>query len=339
MLELLFCVDEQLRITSCCDRFGELTGATCAALPGMQYTQVLPHLVYRGRDALEQVLRTGEGLQLEQVRLGYQLPIPVAELVLKPLEEAGARKGVRVFARTLKEGPGARLSRPLRRSEELEKLTIMLSHGVRNPLNAIKGAVTYLQSRFSHEPELEEFTGIMTEEIARLERFVGGFLATSCVDQAAVALDINALLKKISVYTALQARAAGVDLDLHCGSVKPLRVSPFQIEQAILNLLNNAIAVLPQGGRIRLSSGLCQKQGRSWVVLQVADDGPGMPQAKIEALSDPASEPERGRERGFGLYITREVVQSYGGMMEIDSTAGEGTRVRLLLPADEDATP
>lgn len=338
MLEMHFCVDEMLCITSYCEQFGALGGVHCEEMRGLPYVRVLAPLSYQDRDALDWVLQTGEGLLLEKVQLGDGLDLPVADLVIEPLQEDGARPGVRVTVRAREDEGAAPQVRSLRRSEELEKLTIMLSHGVRNPLNAIKGAVTYLQSRFAHEPELGEFTGIMTEEIARLERFIGGFLATSCFDQAAVSLDINALLKKIIVYTSLQARVAGVDLDLDCGPVRPLRLNPFQIEHAILNLLNNAIAVLPRGGTILLSSGHCRRQGRTYVVLEVSDDGPGMSPAKIAHLNDPASEPERGRDRGFGLYITREVAQSYGGWMEIDSELGKGTRVRLLLPVDESDT-
>lgn len=334
MLEWQICFDEKLQVTSCCEQLGEMRALACEQMLGLPYDQLLPKLVYKDQDALGWVLQTGEEIRLEEVPLGDRfLPaMNVADLELSPLQKEGVCTGVRVVMRPGKDpaaSPGTSL---LRRSEELEKLTVMLSHGVRNPLNAIKGAVSYLQSRYAHEPELGEFTGIMSEEIARLERFIGGFLATSCFDQSAVPLDINALLKKISVYNSLQARVAGVELVLDCGPVKPLLVNPFQVEQAILNLLNNAIAVLPPGGQIRLVSRLVQRQGSDFVVVKVIDNGPGMAPAKIAALNDPASGPERGRERGFGLYITREVIQAYDGFMEIDSEAGTGTEVRLVLP-------
>jgi two-component system nitrogen regulation sensor histidine kinase GlnL len=125
---------------------------------------------------------------------------------------------------------------------------------------------------------------------------------------------------------------SGVELVLDCGPVNPIRINPFQVEQAVLNLLNNAIAALPDGGRIRLGSNNCRRQARQFIAVEVADDGPGMAAAQIASLKDPASSPERGRERGFGLYITREVVQSHGGLMEIDSEPGMGTVVRLLFP-------
>ena len=335
MIELQFCVDEQLCITSCCERLGDLQ-VGCKPILGQSYDQLLPRLCYEDHDALAWVLHTGEGLLLENVLLGERLPVLSGDLSIDPLQKDGIRAGVRVIVRASQNASVPPQLQFHKRSDELEKLAIMFSHGVRNPLNAIKGAVTYLNSRFNSDPELTEFTGIMIEEIGRLEQFIGGFLATSCFDQGAVLLDINVLLKKISVYTALQARVAGVDLILDYGPVRSLRANSFQVEQAILNLLNNAIAVLPQGGQVILRSDLRHRQEQTFVVLEVEDDGPGMPASKINALNDPTSEPERGRERGFGLYITREVIQSYGGLMEIDSEVGKGTLVRLLLPvADE----
>ncbi|MEZ4600264.1 MAG: HAMP domain-containing sensor histidine kinase [Syntrophotaleaceae bacterium] len=256
-----------------------------------------------------------------------------ADLAIEPFEKEGILAGARIRMLAYDGSKSSGQPCRLHRSEEMDKLVIMLSHGVRNPLNAIKGAVTYLRSRYHSDPELDEFTGIMTEEIARLERFISGFLATSFHDHSPVLLNINDLLKKIVVYTSLQAQAAGVEITLECASVVPLRFNAFQMEQAILNLLNNAIAVLEPGGWIRLSSGKVRRNERDFIFVEVADNGPGMPQEKIEALYNPQSEPDRSRDRGFGLFITREVVYSCGGFLEVDSKEGSGTRIRLMLPA------
>lgn len=341
MGELQFCVDDKLRIVSFGERCGGSSGLLEDHLFGKTYDHLLPKLVHNDQDALEWVLQTGEEVFLKQVALGesIQPAVELANLQITPLQEKGIRSGVRVII-TPCAGKGTEITpSALRRSEELEKLVVMLSHGVRNPLNAIKGAVSYLQSRYADEPELGEFTGIMSEEIARLERFVSGFLATSCFDQSTALVDINALLKKILVFNSLQARTAGVELSLEQAPVKPLLVNTFQIEQAIVNLLNNAIAALPAGGRICLACRLVQRRGAEFVELSVSDNGPGIPQAKIDALNDPASEPERGRERGFGLFITREVVHAYNGLMEIEGSAGKGTVVRLLFPPAGESEP
>ncbi len=140
-------------------------------------------------------------------------------------------------------------------------------------------------------------------------------------------------MNKIAGYITLQAQAAGVSIVLQCSAVSPVRVDTYQFEQAILNLVNNSLAVLGEGGHIILSTSMDYRSRRPVVIIEVADNGPGMDSARISALRDPTSEPELGRDRGFGLFITREVVVSYGGSLEIDSASSEGTRVRLVLPA------
>jgi two-component system nitrogen regulation sensor histidine kinase GlnL len=337
MLVLEFFVDEQLRITSCRERLGQTQTGPSGGLLGAPYTRLIPQLIYDRQDAVGWVLAKGEGLCLESVRLEWLHSALWADLSIEPIVKDGSVAGARIDIRAYDGCKPSGQTVPAQRSAEMDKLAIMLSHGVRNPLNAIKGAVTYLRSRFHSDPELDEFTGIMTEEIAQLERFISGFLATSFHDHAPAPLDINDLLKKIVVYTSLQAQAAGVEIELDCAPVVPLQINAFQMEQAILNLLNNAIAVLPRGGRIRLSSGQIQRQKQPFVFVEVADNGPGMPPEKIVAMHDPHSEPERGRDRGFGLFITREVVYSCGGFLEVDSMVGSGTRIRLMLPAAENA--
>ena len=130
----------------------------------------------------------------------------------------------------------------------------MLSHGVRNPLNAIKGAVVYLKNRYHDEKELLEFTEIMEDEISRLDLFITRFLSSSFLDMEMDRSDINKLLSKIESYITLQAKAAHVRLDFRYGQVAPLRLNCFHVEQAVLNVLNNAISVMPQGGDIVVES-------------------------------------------------------------------------------------
>lgn len=332
MLELSFRVDEKLRLVSCSPALEKLLEIPSQVPLDSPYYQWLPPIRTGSHDAVEQVVRRGESLQLADHRYGCLGGSCAVDLSIEPLTAPDRTLGAQVNISVREPLRGAAREGSEPHWDDMGKVVAMLSHGVRNPLNAIKGAVTYLQGRYAHEAELGEFADIMIEEITRLEQFISGFLSTSCQDSEPALVDINGLLQKIAVYTSLQAQAAGVSLVLECGSLPLLRIEPFQIEQAILNLLNNALAVLSVGGEIRLTSRVEQLAGRAMVAVEVVDDGPGMPRAKIEALHEPCSVPEAGRDRGFGLFIVREVIAAYGGSLEIISEMGQGTRVRLLLP-------
>jgi two-component system NtrC family sensor kinase len=178
----------------------------------------------------------------------------------------------------------------------------------------------------------------MSEEIVRLERFIDGFLATSCCDPTVVPLDINALLKKISVYTALQARSAGVDMALECGSIRPLRVNTFQLEQAILNLLNNAIDAIMErhpetGGRLDIQA---HAKDEKWIEIRVTDNGSGIQPENIEKVFSPffTTKPV-GKGTGLGLSVCYGIIENFGGTMDVTSRVNEGTTFIITLPGAE----
>src|SRR5690606_6461505 len=144
-----------------------------------------------------------------------------------------------------------------------------------NPLNAIKGAVVYLRSRFAHEPTLLDFTGIMEEEITKLDRFIAGFLSGSYSNAETEAVDIGELLKKMETFTHLQAQAKGIVLTFGCSTILPLELNLFQIEQALLNVLNNSLQAVPCGGEIRVEAREEDGAEGSKVVIEISDNGPG----------------------------------------------------------------
>ena len=193
-------------------------------------------------------------------------------------------------------------------------------------------AVTYLKNRYGNDANLLEFTGIMEEEIDRLDRFISSFLSASAVSFGRERNDLNALLRKLEQFIALQAQAAGVALSLDLAASLPvIEINLFQVEHAILNVLNNAIHALPKGGHIRVTSRYEACPAGRCVVVAVQDDGPGLGDATEDfALPRLASAVSEGR--GFGLFLVREIMQQHGGSMEIRTGRGQGTTARLLFP-------
>jgi len=108
----------------------------------------------------------------------------------------------------------------------------------------------------------------------------------------------------------------------------------FQIEHAILNILNNAIHALPEGGQVSVESRFERRQGKSFVVVEIVDNGPGMPERLDDEYAVPREDMALAEGKGFGLFIAREVLQHHGGSLDIHSTRDQGTQVSLFLPVD-----
>jgi len=130
--------------------------------------------------------------------------------------------------------------------------------------------------------------------------------------------------------------ARGLALEARCdAALAPMRGSPSECKQVLLNLIHNAIDASPAGGRIRVE---CGREGAE-VVLEVEDQGPGIPPEDIERVFDPffTTKPP-GKGTGLGLAIVSRIVEGHGGRIEALNT-GRGAlfRVRMPLAAEEPA--
>lgn len=330
-----FDIDGKLRIKLWGREMQELTGRPPAAALGKKYYEALPRAYIGNRDAALQALRSKKPVKIKDYCCTHLNGQVLASLTITP-RRAGSGKpdGARFSICPGRMCPVARRLQNSQRLIDIGKMASILAHGVRNPLNAIKGAVVYIGEKYSDEATVLEFMKIMEEEISRLDNFISGFLSASIQDMGPDS-DINALVKKIEVYTSFQAQARNIKCEYIYGLTPPARAkNSFQLEQAILNVVNNAIEAMPSGGVLSVRT-LAEKKtpsGDEWIIVEVSDTGPGMNTESDDGRkSPPAADGRSGR--GFGLFITREILQYCGGRLEIGSKKGLGTTVRLCMPA------
>jgi two-component system NtrC family sensor kinase len=115
-----------------------------------------------------------------------------------------------------------------------------------------------------------------------------------------------------------------------------VRVDPMQMEQAILEIVSNALDAMPTGGRLRIGAFVADGAGPGDVVVEVTDTGGGIPDDVLKSVCEPFFT-TRQEGTGLGLAIAKRYVEQNGGRLEIASRPGEGTTVRLLLPAEDAA--
>ncbi len=108
-----------------------------------------------------------------------------------------------------------------------------------------------------------------------------------------------------------------------------VRGDPDQLHRLFLNLAKNALAVLPEGGRLRFGS----RPAGPDVVVEIADTGPGLPAAVQERLFEPFAASTSQNGSGLGLAISREIARAHGGEVELLATGDQGTTFGVRLPA------
>ncbi len=323
-----FAVDRNLRVSEWERDISEFTGRSSTEAIGRNYFEILPRIMKDDRDAVKMVLDGQGDLEIkEYVAACFSSSFRTGAVVKALIDGGGEVSGAHVVFRPQSLCPVEKRLRSSQWLIDMGKMTTTLAHGVRNPLNAIKGAVTFLGERYSGDGVLTEFTKIIEEEVSRLDHFISTFLSTSLSDIELAETDINAMMRKVEASAALHSGASGIEIAFEYGDLPLVRTSEFHLEQAVMNIVNNAIEAMPGTGRLSVRTELSARPDGDYISLHVTDNGPG--------ISGDGGEARRGTGgKGYGLFITREVLSSLGGYMEIDSRKGEGTVVSLYIAVD-----
>ncbi|WP_394234902.1 PAS domain S-box protein [Niallia oryzisoli] len=243
------------------------------------------------------------------------------------LDEQGEVEQIIVVARDISERKKA--EERILKSEKLSvvgELAAGVAHEIRNPLTSIKGFIQLLQSEVVNQ----SYTNVILSEIDRLEEIVKGFLSLAKpqpphreeVDPSILLQDVihlfesQAILKNVEI-----VQKPSEDLPMmYCDSN--------QIKQVFINILQNAVESMPNGGSITIQG---SKQNHESLRFRFIDQGNGIPEERIKKIGEPFfSTKEKGT--GLGLMISHKIIQEHGGIINIESVVDHGTTVEVTLP-------
>jgi len=217
-----------------------------------------------------------------------------------------------------------------------------MSHELRTPLNAIIGFTELIEhgvARTGWTPAYSEYLSDVSESGRHLLDLINTILDLSKIEAGSLQLSIAPvdLCELVDTSLALVsglAKTGNVSLTTKLPPGSPQIQGDFmKLKQVLLNILSNAIKFTPAGGQIRTVAHLTAKHA----VITVSDTGVGIAKADLERVTQPFFQVENTLSRkfagsGLGLAIARELVNLHKGRLEIDSTEGKGTTVRILLP-------
>jgi len=222
------------------------------------------------------------------------------------------------------------------------QLLANLVHELGRPLGALRSAIQALLGGADRDEVLrQELLVGMEDETDRLRRLLddlaglhGQVLGGLELDRRAIALD-TWLAHTLSPWREA-AQEKGLQWQASIASSLPvLEADPDRLGQVLGNLLSNAIKYTPPGGTVSVDAGV---QGEmAWI--SVSDTGPGIAREEQERIFDPFYRSQPGRRfpqgMGLGLSIARDVVVAHGGLLDLESTPGLGSRFIVYLPLSE----
>ena len=216
-----------------------------------------------------------------------------------------------------------------------------VSHEIKTPLTAIQGFVeTLLHVNGQSRREQERFLGIILKHVNRLNAILEDLLVLSRMEQekgpSSIQL-VNSRIKDV-IQTAVQicqpkATAKNIDIDINVADHINANLDATLLEQALVNLIDNAVKYSDEGSRVRITVESSTKE----VSIKISDRGSGIPQNHLPRLFERFYRVDKARSRklggtGLGLAIVKHIVLAHGGHIGVESTLGEGSTFIIQLP-------
>ena len=225
------------------------------------------------------------------------------------------------------------------RMDAIEAFAADVAHEIKNPLTSVRSAVETV-SKVKDPDQQRKLLAIIQDDVERLNRLISDISDASRIDAELSRADMD----KVDLASMLETMAdvyrstnedSGLSFDLHLPPSDTLSVMGIEgrLVQVLRNLIGNAISFSPPNGTITLTG---QRQSGQ-VVLMVEDNGPGIPEDKVQAIFDrfycerPSAE-KFGTHSGLGLSISRQIITAHGGTIRAENRPEGGARFVVVLP-------
>lgn len=328
MGEGVLAVDPDLKVTFCNEALLRATGFRGELAEGMGVLEVVrdPALY----EAIRSVRSTGDSVNLRFV-LTTATPRTFA-VGVRPMVTASGRGVIAIFHDIT----------GLERLEQVRKdFVANVSHELRTPLAGIIGyADTLLDGALDDVQNRQRFVEIIRSSAVRLSSIVADLLVLTELESGAdpqepEVIAVRGVLETVLLTVDGEAKARGVRLvpeelqDLYAAGRR------LRLEQAVLNLVANAIKFNRPGGEVRVRA---TPTGDGRVAIAVSDTGVGIPSQDVPRIFERFYRVDRARSRdvggtGLGLSIVRHVVEGMGGRVTVESQLGAGSTFTILLPS------
>ena len=225
----------------------------------------------------------------------------------------------------------------LKQLTALGHLTANLAHDLGTPLHSIAGLAKLMLEREGWPPDVAHKLNLIVEQTQRLDNVIQNVRkATRLPEPHFELMTVHKIFSETLplVEPLIQKNHVTIDVQID-RSAASLYVDRYRIQTALLNIIQNSIDAMPDGGKITISAEDDRSAKTSKILI--SDNGKGIEADLLKKVCEPffSSHQDEGM-RGLGLAIVRDIVKAHGGQMEIQSTPGSGTSVILCMRMADD---
>ncbi|MBP2239914.1 two-component system, sporulation sensor kinase E [Cytobacillus eiseniae] len=219
----------------------------------------------------------------------------------------------------------------LKKSDTLNvvgELAAGIAHEIRNPMTALKGFIQLLEDSIKEDHSM--YFNIISTELKRIESIINEFLLLAKPQSLKFfEKDVTKIMQETVDFLKAQAVLHNVQIISEYEKELPLiYCEPNQLKKVFINLIKNAIEVMPNGGNITVSMEISQDH---FIHISIKDEGIGIPKNMLEKLGQPFyTTKEKGT--GLGLMVTYKIIEEHKGFIQVESESGVGTEFHIYLP-------
>jgi len=330
MVDGVMAVDTEEHVISMNQAAGQLLGVNPDEVQGLAIQEIL-----RNSDLLRFVART----------LGSMWPVE-GDIILGDESEKSLQAHGTILHDAEGRGIGALIVlndvTRMRRLENVRREFVAnVAHEIRTPVTSIKGfAETLLDDALSDQKSTRNFLRVIARQTDRLNAIIEDLLTLARIEEEAERAEVE--LKEQRIVAPLraavqicegEASAKGITIDLACDQSITGRINSTLLEQAVANLIDNAIKYSEPKSSIHVGAA----SGDGEIIISVRDEGCGISQEHLPRLFERFYRVDKARSRklggtGLGLAIVKHIIQAHAGRVSVTSAPGQGSTFRLHLP-------
>ncbi len=323
----LIAQNDQGKIVTCNEKAQAVLNVACDDALGKQATTIMPAPL---KKILAELPESGGFLERDIEIISACGKEHIWEVVAAGLMDEGISAGRIILIRDVT--AIRRMENEVTKSRHLNSIGSLaagVAHEIRNPLSSIKGFALYFKERLSGNKEDEETADVMIAETERLNRVISQLIEFARpLELKKEKVQFAELVRHTIKLIAADAQKNKISIEINASADLPeVEVDPDKIKQILLNIFLNSLAALKEGGKLKIEL----VSGADNLTVIISDNGAGIKKLDMLRIYDPyfTSKPAG---TGLGLAVVQKIMEAHGGRINVESEAGQGTKVFLFFP-------